>query len=124
MTDMTNMENILAASSDVIAIYQLKFDRTTDMIRFASTSQMLHMRKKIQLKNYELKYVTPTSAYGRPDDLCALLENVYAAFNISRPEDFSGHSLSISDIVALKGTDDIAYYYVDDIGFKNLKDIA
>ncbi|MBO6230214.1 MAG: DUF3849 domain-containing protein [Ruminiclostridium sp.] len=44
------------------------------------------------------------------------LEAVYQKFNIERPEDFKGHSLSISDVVVV-GDD---AYYVDKSGFKPL----
>lgn len=39
----------------------------------------------------------------------ALLEKIYTKFNIDRPEDFKGHSLSVSDIVDLDGK----LYYCD-----------
>ena len=50
------------------------------------------------------------------------LEDIYRRFNIDHPEDFKGHSLSVSDVVVLheKGTD--TAYYVDSIGFKELPD--
>ena len=44
------------------------------------------------------------------------LENIFTKFNISRPENFKGHSLSISDIVMLGGE----YWYTDSFGFKQL----
>ncbi|UKI16673.1 MAG: YodL domain-containing protein [Ruminococcus sp.] len=46
------------------------------------------------------------------------LESAFYVFNQERPEDFKGHSLSVSDVVVL---DDTAYY-VDSVGFKPLKD--
>ncbi|MBO6302477.1 MAG: hypothetical protein J6N15_08585, partial [Ruminiclostridium sp.] len=45
------------------------------------------------------------------------LEAVYQKFNIERPEDFKGHSLSISDVVVVGGD----AYYVDRAGFKPLQ---
>lgn len=44
------------------------------------------------------------------------LDGLYEQFNVSRPADFSGHSMSVSDIVILDGT----AYYVDDFGFTEL----
>ena len=122
-TTTIDLQKTLAESTDVIAIYQLKFDRTTDMIRWLTTDQMKRMKHKIQLKNYELKYVTPAAGYGRLDDRGMLLENVFTEFNCCKPDDFCGHSLSVSDIVAVKDSDGVIYYYVDDIGFKKL-DVA
>ena len=37
-----------------------------------------------------------------PEAVMAQLEAFYVQFNTARPEDFRGHSLSVSDIVALK----------------------
>lgn len=44
------------------------------------------------------------------------LEELFTIFNVRRPKDFNGHSLSVSDIVKI---DDI-YYYCDSIGWKKL----
>ena len=42
-------------------------------------------------------------------------------FNIQRPEDFTGQSLSVSDIVALKRNGLISYHYCDWAGYKQLE---
>jgi hypothetical protein len=42
-----------------------------------------------------------------------VLEHIYHVFNTNKPEDFKGHSLSVSDIVGLNGK----YYFCDSIGF-------
>ena len=44
------------------------------------------------------------------------LDNIYLKFNGVHPEDFHGHSLSISDVVELDGT----LYYVERMGWKKL----
>ena len=36
------------------------------------------------------------------------------------PGDFTGHSLSVSDIVALRQTGVVSYHYCDSIGFQEL----
>lgn len=38
----------------------------------------------------------------------------------SRPDDFTGHSLSVSDIVALRQNGVVSCHYVDSIGFQEL----
>ncbi|MBR3126381.1 MAG: DUF4316 domain-containing protein, partial [Mogibacterium sp.] len=38
------------------------------------------------------------------------------------PEDFRGHSLSVSDIVAIRQNGIVSCHYVDSIGFKELPD--
>lgn len=42
--------------------------------------------------------------------------------NIQRPADFTGHSLSVSDVVVLNDGSTVKAYYVDSIGFAELPD--
>lgn len=44
------------------------------------------------------------------------LDDCFYEFNMKRPEDFTGHSLSVSDIVCLDGK----YHYCDDCGWKEI----
>ena len=48
------------------------------------------------------------------------MEGLYLIFNVEHPQDFTGHSLSVSDIVALKQAGVVSYHYVDSIGYKEL----
>lgn len=45
-----------------------------------------------------------------------LLDDIFYIFNCQHPNDFKGHSLSVSDIVVLGDN----YYYCDSIGWKNI----
>ena len=47
---------------------------------------------------------------------------IYERFNIQRPADFTGHSLSVSDVVVLNDGSTVKAYYVDSIGFAELPD--
>lgn len=51
---------------------------------------------------------------------CSGLEDVYFMFNENRPESFTGHSLSVSDIVEIENSDIVekGYYFCDSFGFK------
>ena len=52
---------------------------------------------------------------------CSELEEVYMAFNAGTlPDDFHGHSLSVSDIVEVRHGDCKDLYYCDDIGWKRI----
>lgn len=44
------------------------------------------------------------------------LEDLFTIFNIRHPEDFKGHSLSVSDIIKL----DDKYHYCDPFGWKQI----
>jgi len=53
---------------------------------------------------------------------CSGLEDVYVMFNENRPESFTGHSLSVSDIVEIENSDIVekGYYFCDSFGFKKI----
>ena len=54
-----------------------------------------------------------------------ILEELFRIFNVDHPADFRGHSLSVSDIVALKkdGNDYWYWYYCDSFGWKEITEI-
>lgn len=56
---------------------------------------------------------------GQPE---AMLENLFSRFNTERPQDFQGHSLSVSDVIALKLNGQVTCYYTDSFGFEKLPD--
>ena len=53
-------------------------------------------------------------------DRDVMLESLYATFNVDHPEDFRGHSMSVSDVVALRENGAVTCHYVDSIGYKEL----
>ena len=48
------------------------------------------------------------------------LDDLYERFNLDRPEDFKGHSLSVGDVVVISRDGNIQASFVDIIGFKDL----
>ena len=70
-------------------------------------------KDKIDLKDYEVVYEGELDYLEMPD----ALEERFKIFNIKRPKDFEGRSMSISDIVEVDGKN----YYCDDIGWVELK---
>ena len=71
------------------------------------------VKDKIDLKDYEVVYAGELDYLEMPD----ALEELFKIFNIKRPKDFEGRSMSISDIVEVDGKN----YYCDDIGWVELK---
>ena len=45
---------------------------------------------------------------------------MFVRFNFNHPADFRGHSLSVSDIVALNTGGEVSCHYVDSVGFVEL----
>ena len=79
--------------------------------------------QSVKPENYELIYSAPLSAADVRDQ-GSILEDLYAKFNLDRPEDFHGHSLSVSDIIVLKQKGQITSYYTDSIGFQKLPEFV
>lgn len=49
------------------------------------------------------------------------LEELYELFNIQHPEDYTGHSLSMSDILELYDDSGSTFHYVDWVGFREVE---
>ena len=107
----------LESPGDTYAIYQLKRDDATADIRFMNSEYLQKKGIEPQYENYELIYTGALTQDGTQIDK---LEGLYRVFNIEHPQDFTGHSLSVSDIVALKQAGVVSYHYVDSIGYKEL----
>lgn len=50
------------------------------------------------------------------------LEDIFILLNINRPSDYHARSLSVSDIICCCDDDKRSWYYVDDIGYKELNE--
>ena len=52
------------------------------------------------------------------------MDSLYEKFNLSHPKDFTGHSLSVSDVIVWNNGKETKAYYVDSYGFKELSDFV
>ncbi len=108
----------LSDTGNAFAIYQLKVTSENRDKRFEPYDRLLSRGICIEKQNYELQYTESLP----PDqtDADRILDEVYARFNLDRPSDFTGHSVSISDVIALKLNNQATAYYVDVFGFQEL----
>lgn len=113
------MEVFLDSTTDSYAILQLRRSEETVYERFASMRELERMGQEPDIDHYEVVYVGALTLTGTQTDT---LEGIFTQFNMNRPEDFRGHSLSVSDIVALKVDGVVSSHYVDSIGFQELPD--
>ena len=111
------LEVFLEIANDSYAILQLRHTDETIPERFMSRSALQKMGKEPEFDHYEVVYIAPLEPFT---DLNYMLEDLYTKFNIHHPEDFRGHSLSVSDIVALKQNGVVSCHYVDSFGFAEL----
>lgn len=100
---------------DAFVIYQL----TDDAPRETHFAGLAELKAAPSRENYEAVY---TRDLVPDDNPSRILDNLFAEFNVQRPEDFTGHSLSVSDIVALKQNGIVSYHFCDSFGFKELPD--
>ena len=111
------IQQFLASKEDSYAILQLRYSDETASERFMSLKSLEKMKLKPVFEHYEVTYVSPLPPY---EDRNEMLEKLYMQFNVSRPDDFKGHSLSVSDIIALRENGVVTCHFVDSIGFKEL----
>lgn len=107
----------LSGPNDSFAIYQLRDDPELTELRFMNSDYLQGKGFEIKRENYTAVYASVLGTTGDEQDK---LNQIYATFNNDRPSDFTGHSLSVSDIVALKQTGSVSCHYVDSWGFKEL----
>lgn len=69
-----------------------------------------------QLNEYKCVYSGEIEANTEID----ALESLFVDFNINRPADFYGHSMSMSDIVCLVRDDGCDWYYCDTFGWTKI----
>ena len=74
----------------------------------------------LQAREIELSFGSYDEVYAGKLTDEESLESIYEKFNIEPPEDFTGHSLSISDIVVLEKNEGVAAYYVDSMGYREV----
>ena len=125
--DINKEAQLLYGSSDKYGIYQLKHNPELDHLRFEGTESLKRMGitknnfHAIKPENYELIYVGELSELQEQTQ-GETLEVIYEKFNIDHPENYRGHSLSVSDIVVLHQNGENSAHFVDSFGFTRLPD--
>ena len=102
-------------------VMQLRHDEKFLDERFASMRELNRRGKMPDPDHYEVIYYADLPAMWQDAPNNEVLEELFQVFNLSRPQDFEGHSLSVSDVIALKRNGDVSVHYVDSIGFKDLQ---
>lgn len=91
-----------------IKIFQIDQDADKDEVKFRSLEYALE-KGPIKREIYKEVYAGEVDA--------ASLEDIYFIFNMDHPSDFTGHSLSVSDIVEIVDT---GFFYCDRFGFRKV----
>jgi len=112
-----DVNKYLPEQGDTFTIYQLKDDDETRNLRFESLAAVTAAGLAVELVNYD-------KTYSAPLDKDTALKDIFFTFNMDRPEDFTGHSLSVSDVVVMNRDGKETAFYVDGggKGFQELPD--
>ena len=102
---------------DAFLIYQIRRGGELDAYRFMNYDYLQSKGVTPEHDGYDAIYTGGFMDYGNAR---TNLDMIYQRFNVDHPADFKGHSLSVSDIVALKQNGVVSCHYVDSIGFREL----
>ena len=105
--------NLLLGTRRTFGIYQIWADSPGENYAFMNMSFIESHGMQIKKEDYKLVYVGELLGNMSLDD-------IFERFNIDRPEDFRGHSLSVSDIVVLNDGEKVTAHFVDSISFEQL----
>lgn len=113
MDAVVKEQKLLSGSEKQFGIYQITARDPEHDYRFMNLDFVKRHGMEVNCADYELVYTAPLTENDT-------LEAIYERFNIQRPADFTGHSLSVSDVVVLNDGKSLKAYYVDSIGFAEL----
>ncbi len=108
---------LLFGSEDRFGIYQLKDTEEARDIHFMGMDYLESKGIAVTRVNYDLLYTAPLEEGTS-------LEDIYTRFNIDRPADFRGHSLSVSDVVVLHQNGENTSHYVDSFGYREVPEFT
>lgn len=95
-------------------VYQVKFEgENVRDFAFRSYDELQKDSLAVDAANYSCVYS------GRLTE-GQTLDGLYEKFNLRRPTDFLGHSMSVSDVVVLSQNGENQAYYVDSFGFQKV----
>lgn len=111
--EFTEESSFFSNIENSYAIYQYHQADNEMGYQYMSLDFIEKMGMSVKGSDYQMMYQGVLEAQDT-------LEDLYIKFNIDRPEDFEGHSMSTSDVVILKRDGEMKAYYVNDIGFREL----
>ena len=98
---------------DCYAIYQIDGSGERVFYHFMGMDYVTESGSMIRRQDYRMVY---SDVLLQEDTL----DSLYEKFNLHHPEDYTGYSLSVSDIIVIRKGELTEAYYVDSIGFKRL----
>lgn len=115
--DSSYMSKLFALTEPRYAIFQLKDDEKLRDYHFSNSKYLKNHGMYIDRENYNRVY------RGRLQEK-ETLDDIYRRFNVDRPQDFYGHSLSVGDIISIKKDGAITTHFVDSFGYTEVPDFT
>lgn len=112
-----NEELYLSGKEDRYAVYQIIGATKGKDYRFMGLDFVASHDMKVDAADYGYVYGGRLSGEET-------LDSLYEKFNVSHPDGYEGHSLSVSDVVVLQREGEAKAYYVDSLGFQELPDFV
>jgi len=97
-------------------IYQLPSGEKYHGVRFESMDRLKADGVQLNKDDYELIYEGELAEFKGN----TTLEGLFAQFNNDRPDDFFGHSLSVSDVIVISVDGKDTAYFCDSFGFAEM----
>ena len=99
-------------------IYQLPADND---FCFMGSDFWNRKGRTVDINEYNKVYTGYTDINSESEeDISESLEMIYQNFNINKPSDYTGRSLSMSDIIEFNVLGNIRRFYVDFVGFTEI----
>lgn len=112
-----NEELYLDGKEERFAIYQLREGEEYHDLRFMNTEYLAERDLAVEGDNYN--YI-----YGGRLPEGETLDGIYERFNLRHPEGYTGHSMSVSDMVVMQHDGEARAYYVDSFGFSEIDEFV
>ena len=116
-TDSNCTQLPLSDIAAIYKIYQLKDTPESRPFLFMPLRSLEAKQTPVLLDRYECVYSGVLASKPESQTDQKALDALFSQFNMNRPQDFKGHSLSVSDVVVIEREGCSRAYYVDVAGF-------
>ena len=113
----SNEELLYSDTADRYAIFQIDENGKGREYLFFNMDFIQRKGMEVEGGDYSLIY---GGRLGQEENL----DTLYEKFNVNHPEGYTGHSLSVSDVVVVNREGHVSAYFVDSFGFTELPDFV
>ena len=106
-------EQLLERNADRYEIYQIGDESPARDFKFMDLEYAHSHDFAIRKADYDLIYMAPLTEGDT-------LDSLYEKFNLEHPADFTGHSLSVSDVILIHQNGEDHAFFVDSFGFSEI----